>query len=265
MPSRHSSAETEKAARTVCAELEVPLEVVSIDAAYEAERAAVRTMLGEGRPLTALTEQNIQARLRGQRMWNWSNSAGALFLQTGNMSERAVGYTTVGGDLEGGLAVIANVPKTVVAVLLDYLQQKLQLQGIVQVLAQPAGPELAPQQRGEEELMPFPLLDACFHLFAEEKMTPSEVEEVLRTLFPDVPAAAVHGYLEKFVRLFLGSIYKWVQAPLSLHLGNLDLDRERALQLPVVNQPEWAQSPKAKRAPKKATPAPAKKKPKGRR
>jgi NAD+ synthase (glutamine-hydrolysing) len=265
MPSRHSSAETERAARTVCAELEVPLEVVSIDAAYEAERAAVRTMLGEGRPLTAVTEQNIQARLRGQRMWNWSNSAGALFLQTGNMSERAVGYTTVGGDLEGGLAVIANVPKTVVAVLLEYLQEKLQLEGIVQVLAQPAGPELAPQQRGEEELMPFPVLDACFHLFAEEKMTPSEVEEVVRTLFPEVPAATVHAHLEKFVRLFLGSIYKWVQAPLSLHLGNLDLDRERALQLPVVNRPEWAWPSKAKPAPKKPTQAPAKKKPKGRR
>lgn len=263
MPSRHSSAETERAARTVCAELGVPLEVVSIDAAYEAERTAVRTMLGEGRPLTALTEQNIQARLRGQRMWNWSNSAGALFLQTGNMSERAVGYTTVGGDLEGGLAVIANVPKTVVAVLLDYLQEKLHLEGILQVLAQPAGPELAPHQLGEEELMPFPVLDACFHLFAEEKMTPSEVEEVLRTLFPDVPGATLHANVEKFVRLFLGSIYKWVQAPLSLHLGNLDLDRERALQLPVVNRPEWAWPPKA--APKKPSATPAKKKPTGRR
>ena len=248
MPSRYSSAETERAARTVCEELKVPFETVSIDEAFEAERTAVRAMLGEGEALTALTEQNIQARLRGQRMWNWSNSSGALFLQTGNMSERAVGYTTVGGDLEGGLAVIANVPKTVVAVLLDYLQEKLHLEGIVQVLARPAGPELAPGQRGEEELMPFPVLDACFHLFAEEKMTPPEVEEVLRTLFPELPRDSVHAHVEKFVRLFLGSIYKWVQAPLSLHLGNLDLDRERALQLPVVNHPEWAWPAKPKPA-----------------
>ena len=70
-------------------------------------------MLKGGEP-TELTRQNIQARLRGQRMWNWANSSGGLFLQTGNMSEKAVGYTTIGGDLEGALSVIANVPKTVV-------------------------------------------------------------------------------------------------------------------------------------------------------
>jgi NAD+ synthase (glutamine-hydrolysing) len=254
LPSRYSSPETEEAARTVCSELKVPFRVVSIDAAFERERQAVEEMLGPGQSLTPLTEQNIQARLRGQRMWNWSNSAGALFLQTGNMSERAVGYTTVGGDLEGGLAVIANVPKTVVAVLLEHLQGKLQLDGIRQVLARPAGPELAPDQLGEEELMPFPVLDACFHLFVEEKMTPDEVAEVLETMFPEQPAATLRSQVEKFVRLFLGSIFKWVQAPLSLHLGNLDLDRERALQLPVVNQPEWtrpepASVPEAARPP----------------
>lgn len=268
MPSRYSSAQTERAARTVCEELKVPFLTVSIEEAFVAERAAVTSMLGKGQPLTALTEQNIQARLRGQRMWNWSNSSGALFLQTGNMSERAVGYTTVGGDLEGGLAVIANVPKTVVAVLLDYLQTQLQLDGILQVLARPAGPELALDQVGEEELMPFPVLDACFHLFAEEKMAPAEVEEVLRTLFPELPPSTVHAHVAKFVRLFLGSIYKWVQAPLSLHLGNLDLDRERALQLPVVNQPEWAwpAASKAVKPPKrKPGNARARKGPKGRR
>ena len=65
-----------------------------------------------------MTRQNVQARLRGQRMWNWANTSGALFLQTGDMSEKAVGYTTIGGDLEGALSVIANVPKTVVEALL---------------------------------------------------------------------------------------------------------------------------------------------------
>jgi NAD+ synthase (glutamine-hydrolysing) len=240
MPSRYSSAETEKAARTVCDELGVPLRVVSIDAAFERELEAVRGMLQAGEPLTPLTEQNIQARIRGQRMWSWSNSSGGLFLQTGNMSERAVGYTTVGGDLEGALAVIANVPKTVVMVLLDYLQEVHPLEGIRLVLQKPPGPELAPNQVGEEELMPFRVLDACFHLFADEKLLPDEVEQVVGSMFPDLGADAVHGYVTKFVNMFLSSIYKWVQAPLSLHIGNLDLDRERALQLPVVTNAEWA-------------------------
>ena len=240
MPSRYSSAETEKAARTVCDELGIPLRVVSIDAAFERELEAVRAMLQPGEPLTQLTEQNIQARIRGQRMWSWSNSSGGLFLQTGNMSERAVGYTTVGGDLEGALAVIANVPKTVVMVLLDYLQETHPLEGIRLALQKPPGPELAPNQVGEEELMPFRVLDACFHLFADEKLLPEEVERVVLTMFPDLTPDVVHGYVTKFVKMFLTSIYKWVQAPLSLHIGNLDLDRERALQLPVVTHAEWA-------------------------
>ena len=82
-----------------------------------------RDMLNGG-DITELTRQNIQARIRGQRMWNWANSSGALFLQTGDMSEKAVGYTTIGGDLEGALSVIANVPKTVVNALLERLHRR---------------------------------------------------------------------------------------------------------------------------------------------
>jgi NAD+ synthase (glutamine-hydrolysing) len=240
MPSRYTSPQTLRAAETICRELGVPLEVVPIDDAYERELAATESMLGPGETVTELTKQNIQARIRGQRMWNWSNSSGGLFLQTGNMSEKAVGYTTVGGDLEGALGVLANVPKTVVMALLDYLREKTGYEGIALVLAKAAGPELAPNQSGEAELMPFPVLDACFHLFAAEKLLPQEVEEALVVMFPDCPREQLHAWVEKFTRLFLGSIFKWVQAPLSLHIGNLDLDRERALQLPVVQDREWA-------------------------
>ncbi len=245
MPSRFTSEQTLRAAETICAELGVPLEVVPIDEAFARELEAVRAMLGPETPVTPLTEQNIQARVRAQRMWNWSNSSRGLFLQTGNMSEKAVGYTTVGGDLMGALGVLANVPKTVVIALLDHLLEQTGHEGIKLVLARPAGPELAADQVGEEELMPFPVLDACFHLFAAEKLVPAEMRDVLAEMFPEIPAGRLQGYVEKFARLFLGSIYKWVQAPISLHIGNLDLDRERALQLPVVQSHDWAGSPSA--------------------
>lgn len=238
MPSRYSSEGTRDAAETIARELGVPFQVVPIEEAFERELAVVRQMLGD-KAVTPITEQNIQARIRAQRMWNWANSSGGLFLQTGNMSEKAVGYTTIGGDLMGALAVIANVPKTVVMYLLDYLQEKTGLEGIRKVLARPAGPELAPEQVGEEELMPFPILDACFHLFAGEKLVPEELVRALTAMFPEVEPVRLQGYVEKFVRLFLQSIYKWVQSPLSLHIGNLDLDRERAIQLPVVTSSEW--------------------------
>ncbi|WP_342376891.1 NAD(+) synthase [Myxococcus stipitatus] len=238
MPSRYSSDSTRDAAETIARELGVPFQIVSIDEAFERERAVAQQMLG-GASVTPITEQNIQARLRAQRMWNWSNSCGGLFLQTGNMSEKSVGYTTIGGDLMGALAVIANVPKTVVVYLLDYLQEVTGYEGIRKVLAKPAGPELAHNQVGEEELMPFPILDACFYLYAGEKLTPSEMLKALVSMFPEVEATRLTSYVDKFVRLFTQSIYKWVQSPLSLHIGNLDLDRERALQLPVVTGSEW--------------------------
>jgi NAD+ synthase (glutamine-hydrolysing) len=107
------------------------------------------------------------------------------------------------------------------------------------VLQTEPGPELAAGQVAQAELMPFPILDACFHLFAAEKLLPAEVEQVLATMFPEVPAERLHADVEKFSRLFLQSIYKWVQSPISLHIGNLDLERERALQLPVVQHRSW--------------------------
>ncbi len=238
MPSRHSQPETRDAAQRLADELGVTLKTSPIDEATDREAAAATEMLG-GQPLTELTRQNIQARVRGQRMWNWANSSGALFLQTGDMSEKAVGYTTIGGDLEGALSVIANIPKTVVIALLERLERRFGLKGVAATLATDPGPELADAQVAEHELMPFPVLDACLHLYAGEKMSPGEVGEALKALFPQMAPAALDQCAQRFTVLFSQSIYKWVQSPLSLHVGSLDLDRERALQMPVVQKNEW--------------------------
>ena len=239
MPSRYSSKETHAAAERAAADLDAPFAVVSIDEVFEPELARIATMLQPGETLGAMARQNIQARIRSQRMWTWANSAGGLFLQTSNMSEKAVGYTTIGGDMEGALSVIANVPKTVVNYLLDYLVEKTRMPGIVLTLQKPASAELADDQEDEKDLMPFPVLDACFALYAGEKMSPNEVRDVLRQMFPQYDVKLIDGWAARFARLFTQSIYKWVQTPLCLHVGNLDLDRERALQLPVVQRTEW--------------------------
>jgi NAD+ synthase (glutamine-hydrolysing) len=250
MPSRHSQQATRTAAHTLAKELGVELRTVPIDEAVERELEATREML-DGADATELTRQNVQARIRGQRMWNWANSSGALFLQTGDMSEKAVGYTTIGGDLEGALSVIANVPKTVVIAQLDRLYRRFGFEGIAQTLATDPGPELADAQVAENELMPFQVLDACLHLYAGEKMSPDEVERALTSLFPQASPEQAHTWATRFTSLFSQSIYKWVQSPLSLHVGSLDLDRERALQMPVVQKTEWTTS-KAAKEPKAA-------------
>lgn len=239
MPSRHSSNETRIAAEQTAKDFDVPFVVVPIDEGADRELEAVATMLQPGEALTPMARQNVQARVRAERMWTWTNCARGLFLQTSNMSEKAVGYTTIGGDMEGALSVIANVPKTVVNALLDYLLEKENHESIRRTLEKPASAELADDQEDERELMPFVVLDACFALYAGEKMAPHEVREVLLTMFPEYDPALVEEWAGRFARLFTQSIYKWVQTPLCLHVGNLDLDRERALQLPVVQKSEW--------------------------
>jgi NAD+ synthase (glutamine-hydrolysing) len=239
LPTRYSSAETRAAAERTAEELDAPLAVVSIDEQFERELAAVEKMLQPGEGITQAARQNVQARIRAERMWTWSNCANGLFLQTSNMSEKAVGYSTIGGDGEGAIAVIANLPKTVVNYLLDYLSETTGSEAIRLTQRKPASAELAEDMEDEKDLMPFPILDACFALFAGEKMAPDEVARVIEALFPDEDRERLLGWTTRFARLFTTSIYKWVQAPLSLHVGNLDLERERALQLPVVERGEW--------------------------
>lgn len=238
MPSRYSTPETRAAAREICEELEIELREVGIDEAFDREAEATRAMLAGEEP-SDVTRQNIQARLRALRMWNWANSADALFLNTGDMSERAVGYTTIGGDLEGGLSVIANLPKTVVIALLRRLEERFGFPAIRTTLETRAGPELAEDQAAEEELMPFPVLDACLYLYTGEKLSAEEIAEALPDLFPERDPEELREHARRFARMFTRSIYKWVQAPLSLHVGRVDLERERALQLPVVERNEW--------------------------
>ena len=242
MPTRYSSQGTRASAERIAQDIGATFGVLDIEEAFEREREATEKMLeleGQDPTPTAVTLQNIQARLRGQRMWNWANTSGALFLQTGNMSEKAVGYTTMGGDLEGCFSVIANLPKTVVVALLVRLHERFGLEGIGMTLATVAGPELAADQEGESELMPFAVLDACLYLYAGEKLATDEVAQALPSLFPDIDSAQLDAWAQKFARLFTRSIFKWVQAPLVVHVGSLDLDRERALQLPVVQRTEW--------------------------
>jgi NAD+ synthase (glutamine-hydrolysing) len=241
MPTRYSSPETRAAAVAAARDMDVPLEIVSVDDAFETELKSIEKMLQPGEKLTPMARQNVQARLRAERMWTWTNCAAGLFLQTSNMSEKAVGYSTIGGDGEGALALVANLPKTVVNYLLDYLHEQTKWEGITLTLVKPASAELADDMEDEKDLMPFPVLDACFALYAGEKMSPDEVNVALRAMFPEHGAEKLDAWTVKFARLFTQSIYKWVQAPLSLHVGNLDLDRERALQLPVVQRTEWQQ------------------------
>lgn len=247
LPTHFNTDTTRNVARDLAHELGVSFVEDSIEDAFTRECDTAKRMT-RAVTLSPLTVQNIQARIRALRMWNWSNQAQGLWLQTGNMSEKSVGYTTIGGDLSGGFAPIANVPKTIVTALVAHYQAQLKSAALAQLLTLRPSAELAENQEDERDLMPYPVLDACFELFAGQKLSLPEVlaelqirfsEDDLKKLDPAYGPGRLKEWVKKFARLFVTSVYKWVQAPQGVHVSDLDLDRERALQLPVVQSLEW--------------------------
>lgn len=240
MPTRFNSSETKNIGHDLCEALGVSFAELSIADEFEQATKDVTSMLVPSEQLTSLCLQNMQARIRGKRMWDWSNATRGMWLQTGNMSEKAVGYTTIGGDMMGAYSLLGNLPKTVIIELIKYLNRAVfNLEPLGRLIASTASAELAENQADERDLMPFPVLDACYALFAGEKMATEEVVYVLRCMFPEYEENQLTEWVNRFVKLFRISIFKWVQAPESVHLGSLELDRERALQLPVVQSAEW--------------------------
>ena len=235
MPTRFNSSESREIGYDLCETLGVSFAELSIEDEFEQAVKDVEKMLAPGEKITKVGMQNIQARIRGKRMWDWSNANRGMWLQTSNMSEKAVGYTTIGGDMMGAYSLSGNLPKTVVIELIKYLNRTVfNLDPLDRLIASTASAELAENQADERDLMPFPVLDACYALFAGEKMAPEEVSYVLHYMFPEYAEKELTEWVDRFMYLFRISIFKWVQAPQSVHLGSLDLDRERALQLPVV-------------------------------
>ena len=122
------------------------------------------------------TEENIQARTRGLLMMALSNKFGALLLTTGNKSELAVGYCTLYGDMCGGLAVISDVPKMKVYALARYINREREIIP-ASTITKPPSAELSPDQKDEDSLPPYPILDEILQLYVEQGLSSAEIIE----------------------------------------------------------------------------------------
>ncbi len=165
MPTRYSSAGSLDDARDLAERLGIECRVVPIDDIYQAYLDALAPVFEGLAPDT--TEENIQARVRGAVLMALSNKRGALLLTTGNKSELAVGYCTLYGDMCGGLAVISDVPKTLVYRLASYVNRD----GIVipeSTMTKPPSAELRPDQRDTDSLPPYDVLDPIIAAYVEE-------------------------------------------------------------------------------------------------
>ena len=156
-----------------------------------------------------MTEENIQARIRGSLLMAMSNKFGALLLTTGNKSEIGVGYCTLYGDMCGGLAVISDVPKTLVYRLARYVNSRSPVIPR-STIEKPPSAELRPDQKDSDSLPPYEVLDTILEDYVEDNQSPDAI-------------AAQHGYdpelVRKVVRMVDKSEYKRQQAAPGLKIS----------------------------------------------
>jgi len=165
MPGPYSSPGSIEDARTLAQNLGIRFELLSINPAYEAYRQTLQGVFAGQKE--DVTEENIQSRARGTLLMALSNKLGAIVLSTGNKSELGVGYCTLYGDMAGGLAVVSDVPKTLVYRLSRYVNSRRPV--IPQAtLEKPPSAELRPNQKDTDSLPPYEILDAVLEDYVED-------------------------------------------------------------------------------------------------
>jgi NAD+ synthase (glutamine-hydrolysing) len=174
MPSRYSSGHSREDARALASALGVRFMEIGIEPMHAAFLA--RLAEATGGPLGDLAEQNVQARIRGQILMALSNDTAGLVLSTGNKSELAVGYCTLYGDMAGGLAVIGDLPKTLVYRVARAANARAGRALIPErTFTKPPSAELKPGQVDQDSLPPYDVLDDILHAFVEERRSLDEI------------------------------------------------------------------------------------------
>ncbi len=175
MPGPYSSDHSLSDARELAENLGVRFEVAPINDAYRAVVDSLQPVFAGAAP--DVTEENIQARLRGVTLMALSNKWGALVLTTGNKSEIAVGYCTLYGDMAGGLAVISDVPKTMVYQLCHLVNRRRGRVIPESVFTKPPSAELRPDQKDSDSLPEYAVLDAILKSYVEDLKAPAEIAQ----------------------------------------------------------------------------------------
>ena len=227
MPSPHSSPETQADARALAGNLGLEARDLESGATMEAYE---QTLAGsfDGRD-PDITEENLQARIRGNLLMALSNKFGWLVLTTGNKSELSVGYSTLYGDTAGGFAVIKDVPKTLVYRLARHRNAAAEAAGepppIPQtILDRAPSAELRPDQRDEDSLPPYPVLDPILEAYVEQDTGRDALIE----------AGHAPEEVERVVTLVDRAEYKRRQAPPGIKITPRAFGRDR--RMPITNR-----------------------------
>lgn len=223
MPSQYTSQETRSDAERVAENLGIRLITVPVKPIFSSYLDVLQEPFGQGEP--GIENENLQARVRGNILMALSNRFGWLVLTTGNKSETAVGYCTLYGDMAGGFAVIKDVPKTLVYELAQYVNEKSGREAIPRsVLERPPTAELKPDQKDEDSLPPYSMLDPILEAYVEEDKSS---DEIIASGFD----AKIVG---EVIRMVDRSEYKRRQAPPGVKITPKAFGRDR--RLPITNR-----------------------------
>ncbi len=225
MPSRYSSDHSVKDAQALCENLGIEQRVIPIEPAHE----AFLEMLKQSFHSLAedLTEENIQSRIRGTLLMALSNKFGWLILTTGNKSESAVGYSTLYGDTAGAYAVIKDLWKTQVYAFAQYRNQRDGTTNNVipaSVLTKPPSAELRPDQRDDQSLPPYDVLDPLLEAYVEDDLT---LDDLCQQGFEV-------GLVTQMIQLVDRAEYKRRQNPPGVRITAKAFGRDR--RLPITNR-----------------------------
>jgi NAD+ synthase/NAD+ synthase (glutamine-hydrolysing) len=174
MPGPFSSEGSKDDAKSVATNLGIDLKAIPISSVFDSYRAALKPTFGARKP--DVTEENIQARIRGNYLMALSNKFGSMVLSTGNKSELAVGYCTLYGDMAGGLAVISDVPKLMVYELAKFINRQREIIPRA-TIEKPPSAELRPNQKDEDSLPPYDVLDRILKAYIEDLRSPQEIAD----------------------------------------------------------------------------------------
>lgn len=243
----HSGEATRHAARAFSEELGAEHVECAMQDTVDLHRKLAGEMIGAPLswdvPAHDITLQNVQARLRGSLIWMLANLRGRLLLTTSNKSEAAVGYTTMDGDTSGGLAPIADVPKSLIITWLAWAARTHKLSALAEVLASPPTAELRPSaeaQTDEGDLMPFAILDRLMYHFAYLGEDPVDI---FKSLWPELSERyqgdprAFAAHITKFVKMFCGAQWKRERFAISFRVTAFDLDPKTGFRFPAVQAP----------------------------
>jgi NAD+ synthase (glutamine-hydrolysing) len=193
MPGPYSSDHSVTDARDLARNLGIRFELIPIKNQYHAFLNVLEPLFDHA--AIGVTEENLQSRLRGVTLMALSNKWGALVLTTGNKSELAVGYCTLYGDMCGGLAVISDVPKTLVYSLARVANQRHSNAIPEGTFTKPPSAELRPDQKDTDSLPPYEVLDQILRLYIENNDAPQHIAQAL-----DLPVSLVRDIVNKVDR-----------------------------------------------------------------